>query len=78
MEMKKILQHGRIWIIASVISFGSLLFLQIDSSDLSYRQKMSQVQNELAEEQIEESNFFNLDLIKGITQFVIDITKLNF
>jgi hypothetical protein len=78
MEMKKILQHGRIWIIASVISFGSLLFLQIDSSDLSSRQKMSQVQNELAEEQIEESNFFNLDLIKGITQFVIDITKLNF
>jgi len=76
--MKKILQHGRIWIIASVISFGSLLFLQIDSSDLSSRQKMSQVQNELAEEQIEESNFFNLDLIKGITQFVIDITKLNF
>ena len=77
MEMKKYFEHGKIWLIACMISFGSFLFLQIDSYDLPERQQSTLAQSETVEDSENEDGLLNLDFIKSLTQFVVDLTKLN-
>jgi len=77
--MKKLTQHGIIWIICLVISSVSFLFLKIDSDKFQNMKMNNSTSIEIYEEvDNNEESVLDMDIIKGITQLLIDIVRIKF
>ena len=75
--MEKLVQHGKIWIIASVVSIFSFMYLQLDSQNLADRQAEELMgQMEVSKTMDEEVKMIDWDIIKGLSMFLVDVVKL--
>lgn len=76
-SMKNLVKHGKIWIIAAVVSASSFLYLQIDQSTLDQKQIDLLTEQQYETDDNEEFSVIDTDLIRGFTQFVVDFIRLD-
>jgi len=80
MFMKKLVEHGKIWLIAAVISFGSFFYMQLDSQQIAQKQANIEISSlEMIDDEDKEfeNAFIELDLVKDLTSFFVDLIKLS-
>ena len=70
--MKKVLQHGKIWMLAAAVSGLSFLYMQVDASHLEDRQASEGLANQAMDNPDATVRMIDLDLVKGLSIVLFD------